>query len=113
MCHVGMTTTPRAGGGWLNEPGGRPEGAGRESGSSRVEVGSSAPSDRYAGSRAGVVVVVPRADETSTPRKRFESFTVSGLGPRDPTDPGTATAASTIMRSVLATTLGRRTSREP
>src|SRR4026207_1276965 len=108
-----MTTTPRAGGGWVSEAGGRPEGADRESGSGRVEVESSAPSDRYAGSRAGVVVIVPRADETSTPRKRFASFTVSGLGPRDPADPGTATAASTIMRRGLATTPGGRKARAP
>src|ERR687889_2144380 len=105
-----IATVPTGASGWMAAASGRPDGAGRSAGSSRTVESLSAPFDRYAGSRAGVVTAVPSIAAASTARKRLASTGEAGLGPCDPTDPGTATVASTTMSAVIATTLGRRTS---
>src|SRR4051794_3595420 len=105
-----MATEPTGAAGWIPAASGRAAGSGRSSASSRIVAWSSAPSERYAGSSIGVVAAIPWIDAASTARKSDASIGLTGLGPWDPTDPGTAAPASRAMSATLATTLGRRTS---
>src|SRR5688500_6759846 len=98
--------------GWA--AGGRASGdSSLRAGSNKGELASRFPSERAPGSRGEGVITGPRTAAISTVAKRSAEGVVFRLGACEPADPGTATVANAAMSAAIATTLGRRTSREP